>query len=60
MTAPTQDPKNEMEVIAWPALARSYHAHHFNCPVCIAAGLGYGQRCQVGALLWTAYQEAVA
>lgn len=44
----------------WPALAQSYHAHHFNCPVCIAAGLGYGQRCQAGALLWTAYQEAVA
>ncbi|WP_161499865.1 hypothetical protein [Rhodoferax sp. TS-BS-61-7] len=44
----------------WPALAQSYHAHHFNCPVCIAAGTGYGQRCQAGALLWTAYQESVA
>lgn len=39
-------------------LAQAYHAHHFQCPQCIAAGLGYGQRCQAGALLWTAYQEA--
>jgi len=43
---------------AWPALAQSYHTHHFKCPTCIAAGMGYGQRCHVGRLLWTAYQEA--
>lgn len=48
---PTQD---------WPAMAQSYHAHHFQCPQCIAAGIGYGQRCQTGQLLWTAYQEASA
>lgn len=29
---------------------RSYHAHHFNCRLCIAAGRGsqYGQRCDEG------------
>lgn len=41
----------------WPQLAQSYHAHHFQCPQCIAAGLGYSQRCHVGQQLWTAYQE---
>ena len=45
---------------AWPALAQSYHAHHFQCLECIAAGIGIGQRCPAGALLWTAYQEVVA
>ncbi|MFM7009004.1 MAG: hypothetical protein ACKO0Z_06670 [Betaproteobacteria bacterium] len=37
--------------------ARSYHEHHFNCPKCIAAGLGsrYGQRCGAGMALWHSY-----
>ena len=34
----------------WIELATAYHAHHFNCPTCIAAGRGsrYGQRCGAG------------
>jgi len=41
----------------WKELAAAYHAHHFNCPVCIAAGRGsrYGQRCGTGMALWRAY-----
>jgi hypothetical protein len=41
----------------WKELAAAYHAHHFNCPTCIAAGRGsqYGQRCGVGVTLWRAY-----
>jgi len=43
----------------WKALAAAYHAHHFNCPTCIAAGRGsrYGQRCGAGMALWRAYCE---
>ena len=42
---------------AWKELAAAYHAHHFNCPTCIAAGRGsrYGQRCGTGMALWRAY-----
>jgi hypothetical protein len=38
----------------WHALAAAYHAHHCNCPTCIAAGRGsrYGLRCGTGAALW--------
>ena len=38
-------------------LASAYHAHHVNCPVCIAAGRGsqYGQRCGAGMALWRLY-----
>lgn len=36
-------------------MADAYHAHHFTCPVCIAAGKGYGLHCGVGASLWRAY-----
>lgn len=41
----------------WKELAAAYHAHHFNCQTCIAAGLGsrYGQRCGVGMALWRSY-----
>lgn len=44
---------------AWRELAQAYHAHHFNCPQCIAAGRGavYGDRCDVGSLLWSCYQN---
>ena len=46
--------------VAWQALDKAYQAHHFKCPICIAAGRGirYGLRCGVGAALWTAYSEA--
>ena len=45
---------------AWRVLSAAYHAHHFACHVCIAAGRGaqYGLRCGVGAALWVAYQDA--
>lgn len=41
----------------WKELAAAYHAHHFNCPTCIAAGRGnrYRQRCGAGMALWRAY-----
>ena len=50
---PTDDPAD------WRELAAAYHAHHFNCPTCIAAGRGsqYGQRCGTGTALWLAYCE---
>lgn len=37
--------------------ALSYHAHHFNCHTCIAAGRGtrYGRRCADGQALWNTY-----
>jgi len=40
--------------------AQGYHAHHFNCHTCIAAGRGirYGRRCAVGLALWHAYTGA--
>lgn len=43
------------EATAWRELDKAYQAHHFKCSACIAAGLGYGLRCGVGAALWTAY-----
>ena len=41
----------------WKELAAAYHAHHFNCSTCIAAGRGsrYGQRCGAGMALWRLY-----
>ncbi|MBP9061700.1 MAG: hypothetical protein KBF98_15470 [Rhodoferax sp.] len=44
----------------WHALDAAYLSHHFNCPVCIAAGRGsqYGLRCDTGAALWCAYAQA--
>ena len=44
----------------WHALDAAYLSHHFNCPVCIAAGRGsqYGLRCDTGAALWCAYARA--
>ena len=45
------------DLMAWKTPAASYHAHHFICPTCIAAGRGsrYGQRCGAGMALWRAY-----
>lgn len=45
--------------VDWKELAAAYHAHHFNCLTCIAAGRGsrYGQRCGAGMALWRAYCE---
>lgn len=48
-------------LIDWLTAANdaAYHAHHFNCSTCIAAGRGsrYGQRCGVGMALWRASGE---
>lgn len=44
---------------AWRELGQAYQLHHFKCQICVAAGLGYGLRCGVGALMWTAYQTAI-
>ena len=50
------DPESEppADPNAWQELVAAYHAHHFNCTTCIAAGRGsiYGLRCGVGAALW--------
>ena len=56
----TPAPEPEPEPTSWRVLASAYHAHHFKCPVCIAAGRGsrYGQPCGVGAALHVAYDEA--
>ena len=45
------------ETADWHALDAAYLAHHFNCPICIAAGRGsrYGLRCGVGMALWWEY-----
>jgi hypothetical protein len=39
------------------ALDKGYLSHHFKCITCIAAGRGsqYGNRCDLGAMLWDAY-----
>ena len=39
------------------SVAQAYHAHHFNCHTCIAAGRGTrdGRRCTVGSALWSDY-----
>ena len=42
----------------WLHLDRAYQAHHFKCPSCKAAGLGYGLRCGAGAALWRTYLDA--
>ena len=45
---------------AWRVLAHAYHAHHFNCPTCIAASrsTGYSLRCGTGSVLHAAYETA--
>ena len=49
-------PENPLD---WKELAAAYHAHHFNCPTCIAAGRSsrYGQRCGAGMALWQLYRD---
>lgn len=43
--------------VDWKELAAAYHAHHFKCPICIAAGRGSqdAQRCGLGMALWRSY-----
>lgn len=54
------DPEPPSDPNAWRELAKAYHAHHFTCPTCIAAGRGaaYGLRCGVGSALWNRYQSS--
>ena len=56
---PNPDPEPPPDPNAWRELAAAYHAHHFKCIACIAAGRGavYGLRCGAGAALWNAYQN---
>ena len=53
------DPEPPPDPNAWRELAAAYHAHHFKCSTCIAAGRGavYGLRCGAGMALWNAYQN---
>jgi hypothetical protein len=56
--APTTGQTYQEWAQSWRPLADAFHAHHFNCAVCIASGKGYGMRCGGGAALWAAYCEA--
>ena len=47
---------NDPRLADWKTLDRAYLAHHVQCPQCIAAGRGYGQRCGTGATLWRSYE----
>lgn len=55
--AASHEPDPPFNPSDWKELAAAYHAHHFNCPTCIAAGLGsrYGKRCGAGMALWHSY-----
>jgi hypothetical protein len=56
---PSPLPEPPADPNAWRELAQAYHAHHFKCSTCIAAGRGavYGLRCGTGAALWINYQN---
>ena len=56
---PNPAPEPSSDPNAWRELAAAYHAHHFKCSTCIAAGRGavYGLRCGTGAALWINYQN---
>ena len=58
--AASHAPDPPSDPLKWKELAAAYHAHHFDCPTCIAAGRGrqYGLRCGAGAALWRAYSDA--
>ena len=62
-SSPAPSPEHDLEPApnpeSWKELASAYHAHHFGCHHCQAAGRGweYGLRCGVGAALWTAYAD---
>lgn len=54
---PPQQQPPSLTHAQWITLAKAYQAHHIACPVCIAAGKGYGLRCGTGAALWTEYDR---
>ena len=49
---------NDEVLLDWHSLDEEYQLHHVNCSTCIAAGKGYGQRCDTGADLWRKYDTA--
>ena len=53
-------PTSAADPVDCKELAAAYHAHHFNCTTCIAAGRGrqYGQRCTTGLALWNVYTQS--
>lgn len=57
---PSAPERAPAEPAGWHSLDTAYLAHHFKCPICIAAGRGsrYGQRCGAGMALWRAYSDA--
>jgi len=44
----------------WSDADRAYQLHNLSCQTCRAAGVNpnFGQRCDAGQTLWTAYIEA--
>ena len=67
-TAPAQDEPKRLFRKREPWLtgaeqlaAQPYHAHHFSCHECIAAGRDsqYGQRCGAGMALWRLYCDCL-
>jgi hypothetical protein len=42
----------------WQQADKAYQAHHVECPICRAAGLGKGSSCDEGQALWGAYEAA--
>lgn len=60
----TESAANDLEAphdpSTWRELAAAYHAHHFACITCQAAGRGkqYGLRCGTGSALWAAHSNA--
>lgn len=55
--APAPEPAPAPSGPTWQELDRAYLAHHSQCTACQCAGRGYGQRCDSGIELWTAYSS---
>lgn len=52
---PSPNAMTKQTAATWRTVRDAYYSHHARCPVCIAAGKGYGLRCGAGASLWAAY-----
>jgi len=57
--APAYGPEPPEDPSVWRELAQAYHAHHFSCKTCCAAGQGRGLRCGTGTALFSAYQTLI-
>ena len=55
--APAPEPLPAPSDPTWQELDRAYLRHHNQCTTCQCAGRGYGQRCDSGMELWTAYSS---